>query len=195
MDAGLRLCFLALYGVGPAVALLALRRRRLSAVVAQYREDGWRWYIPPVLLPVEWLLPPALVLLGRGEIQAEWPGVRLLGLAVGLGGAAVLAWAALALGRFLVHEATVFQDHVLITSGPYHFVRHPVYSGYLALLLGSGLGLLNVGLLLIWPLSFLGILFQAGAEERLLESKFGEAYRHYAGRTGQLVPRLWARAG
>jgi protein-S-isoprenylcysteine O-methyltransferase Ste14 len=194
MHEGLRLCFLALYAVGPAVAMLALLRRRSGGSTAQSRVEGWRWYVPPLLLPVEWLLPPALLLLGLGEMQAGWIPVRLLGLVVGLSGAAVLVWASACLGRFLVHEAAVFQDHALITSGPYRFVRHPIYSGYLALLLGSALGMLNIWLLLLWPLSLLGILIQAGSEERLLGSKFGQAYRRYAGRTGQLVPRLWGGA-
>ncbi|HJZ59310.1 MAG TPA: hypothetical protein VKE74_30475, partial [Gemmataceae bacterium] len=62
----LRLCFLALYAVGPAVALVALRRRGSKAAACQCRVDGWRWYVPPLLLPLEWLLPPALILLGAG---------------------------------------------------------------------------------------------------------------------------------
>ena len=195
MHERLRLCFLALYAVGPAVALLALLRRGLKAPAAQYRMEGWRWYIPTVLLPVEWLLPPALIFLDVGEIHAGWLPVRLLGLAVALGGTMVLVWASAALGRFLVHEAAILQDHALVTSGPYRFLRHPIYAGYLALLLGSSLGLLNAWLLLLWPLSLLGILLQVGSEERLLSSKFGQAYRRYAGRTGQLVPRLWRGAG
>jgi protein-S-isoprenylcysteine O-methyltransferase Ste14 len=189
MHDGLRLFFLGLYAVGPAVAIRALLRRRTGASPAQSRVEGWRWYVPPLLLPAEWLLPPVLILLGYGEIEAGWIPVRLLGLAVALGGAAVLVWGAASLGRFLVHEAAILQEHSLITSGPYRFVRHPIYSGYLALLLGSGLGMMNVGLLLLWPLSLVGILIQVGSEERLLGSKFGPAYRHYAGRTGQLVPR------
>jgi protein-S-isoprenylcysteine O-methyltransferase Ste14 len=194
MHEPLRLCFLALYAVGPAVALLALLRRRLGPASPRRRVGGWRWYVPAVLLPAEWLLPPALILLGTGEMQAGWPAVRLLGLALGLAGAALLVWASAALGRFLVHEAAVFQDHTLITGGPYRFLRHPIYSGYLALLLGSGVGLLNVYLLLLWPLSLLGILVQARSEERLLELKFGPAYRRYAARTGRLLPRLGRRA-
>jgi protein-S-isoprenylcysteine O-methyltransferase Ste14 len=186
----LRLCFLTLYAVGPAVALLALLRRRLGAATVGYRVGGWRWYVPAVLLPAEWLLPPALILLGPGEVQAEWPPVRLLGLAVSLGGVALLVWASVVLGRFLVHEAAVFQDHALVTGGPYRSLRHPIYSGYLALLLGSGLGMLNVYLLLLWPFSLLGILIQVGSEERLLGLKFGPTYRRYAARTGRLVPRL-----
>jgi protein-S-isoprenylcysteine O-methyltransferase Ste14 len=191
---GLRLCFLALYAVGPAVALLALLWRRGSAMARQ-RVAGWRWYVPSALLPIEWGLPPALIFLGLGEIQTGWLAVRLLGFTVSLCGAALLVWAAAVLGRFLVHEAAVFQDHTLVMSGPYRFLRHPIYSGYLALLLGSCVGMLNVYLLLLWPLSLLGILVQAHSEERMLESKFGQAYRRYAGGTGQLIPRLWGGVG
>ncbi len=194
MHEELRFCFLALYAVGPAVALRALLRMRLKVSSSQYREEGWRWYIPRIMLPIEWLLPPSLILLGFGEIHAGWLAVRLLGFVVGLGGVTVLIWASIALGRFMVHEAAIFQDHVLITSGPYRFVRHPIYSGYLALLLGSGLGMLNVWLLLLWPLSLLGILIQAAAEEQLLKSRFGQVYQCYAGCTGRLVPRLSGRS-
>jgi len=176
------------------VATLALVQRRAGGSTVQARVEGWRWYVPAILLPFEWLLPPALLLLGLGELQARWDSVRFLGLVVGLCGAVVLVWASASLGSFMAHEAAIFQNHALITSGPYRFVRHPVYSGYLALLLGSGLGMLNVWLLLFWPLSLLGILVQAGSEERLLQSKFGQTYQDYAARTGQLVPRFWDSA-
>src|SRR5208282_1331123 len=119
MHEGLRLCFLVLYAVGPAVAMLALLRRRSGGSSARSRVAGWRRYVPPLMLPVEWLLPPVLLLLGLGEMQAGWIPLRLLGLAVGLGGAAVLVWASASLGRFLVHEAAILHDHALVTSGPY----------------------------------------------------------------------------
>ncbi len=189
MIQALRLCFLALYAVGPLVALLALSRRGCRASTAKCRVGGWRWYIPAILLPIEWLLPPAFILLELGEVQAGWLPVRCLGLVVSLCGALVLIWASTVLGRFLVHEASVLPDHVLIVRGPYRFLRHPIYAGYLALLLGSGLGMLNVWLLLLWPFSLFGILVQAGLEERLLGSKFGEVYQGYARRTGQFIPR------
>ena len=71
---------------------------------------------------------------------------------------------------------------------------HPVYAGYLAVLLGSGVGSLNVCLWLLWPVSLLGIRIQAAAEEQLLEQCFGQAYERYVRRTGRLVPRLWGQA-
>jgi protein-S-isoprenylcysteine O-methyltransferase Ste14 len=158
------------------------------------RIKGWRWYVPVVLLPLEWLLPPVLIALRIGEIEADWLPVRVVGLAVGVAGAVLLAWASVLLGRLLVHEAAVREDHALVESGPYRFVRHPVYAGYLALLLGSGVASLNVCLWLLWPVSLLGILIQAAAEEQLLRERFGEAYERYVRRTGRLIPRLWGRA-
>jgi protein-S-isoprenylcysteine O-methyltransferase Ste14 len=194
MSEGLRLSSLALFAVGPVVAGLALLCRGAKPSATLYRIKGWRWYVPIVLLPVEWLLPPALIAFRVGEIEAGWLPVRVVGLAVGLAGAALLVWAAVLLGRFMMHEAAVREDHSLIERGPYRFVRHPVYTGYLMLLLGSGVASLNVCLLLLWPVSLLGILIQAASEEQLLGKRFGQDYDRYARRIGRLLPRFWKRA-
>jgi protein-S-isoprenylcysteine O-methyltransferase Ste14 len=190
MSEALRLLSLALFAVGPVVAVLALLRRGLKPSATLYRIKGWRWYVPAVLLPAEWLLPPALIALRVGEIEAGWLPVRVVGSAVGVAGAALLVWASVVLGRLMVHEAAVREDHALIQNGPYRFVRHPVYTGYLALLLGSGVASLNVCLWLLWPVSLLGILIQADSEEQLLRERFGRDYERYVRRTGRLLPRF-----
>jgi protein-S-isoprenylcysteine O-methyltransferase Ste14 len=194
MSEGLRLSSLALFAVGPVVAVLALLCRVSRPSATLCRIKGWRWYVPMILLPVEWLLPPALIAFQVGQIEAGWLPVRVVGLAVGLAGAALLAWASVVLGRFLMHEAAVRADHDLVVRGPYRLIRHPVYTGYLALLLGSGVAALNVWLLLLWPVSLLGILIQAASEEQLLTAKFGQDYERYVGRVGRLVPCFWSRA-
>jgi len=194
MSEGLRLSSLGLFAVGPVVAVLALLRRGLKPSATLSRIKGWRWYVPVVLLPVEWLLPPALIAFRVGEIEAGWLPARVVGLVVGVTGAVLLVWASVLLGRFMMHEAAIREDHALIESGPYRFVRHPVYTGYLALLLGSGVASLNVCLLLLWPVSLLGILIQAASEDQLLGARFGRDYERYVGRIGRLVPRCWSRA-
>src|SRR5262249_46828794 len=153
MNEALRLSSLVLFAVGPVVAVLALLRRGFKPSPKSCRIKGWRWYVPAALLPVEWLLPPAMIALRIGEIERDWLPVRVAGLALGVAGAALLVWASVVLGRFLMHEAAVREDHALIASGPYRFVRHPVYTGYLALLLGCGVASLNACLLLLWPVS------------------------------------------
>jgi protein-S-isoprenylcysteine O-methyltransferase Ste14 len=194
MNEALRLSSLALFAVGPLVSVLALLRRRRKPSPTLSRIRSWRWYVPVVLLPVEWVLPPALIALRIGEIEASWLPVRIVGLVIGLTGVVLLVWACVLLGRFLIHEAAVREDHALIERGPYRFVRHPVYAGYLALLLGTGIASLNVCLLLIWPVSLLGIHIQAASEEQLLRARFGQDYERYVGRIGRLIPRFWRRA-
>jgi protein-S-isoprenylcysteine O-methyltransferase Ste14 len=190
MSEALRLSSLALFAVGPVVAVLALLRRRLKPAATLSRIRGWRWYVPVVLLPFEWMLPPVLIALRIREIEADWLPVRVVGLALCLAGAVLLVWASVLLGRLMIHEAAVREDHVLIESGPYRFVRHPVYAGYLALLLGSGVASLNVCVCLLWPVSLVGILIQAASEEQLLGERFGRDYQRYIRRTGRLVPRI-----
>jgi protein-S-isoprenylcysteine O-methyltransferase len=190
MNEFFRMSCIALFASGPMVAVLALLWRRRKPSATLYRIKGWRWYVPPVLLPVEWLLPPVLIAFRVGEIQADWTAVRMAGFAVALAGAMFLVWSAVVLGRFLTHEASVREDHNLVVSGPYRFIRHPVYTGYLALLLGSAIASLNVCLVLLWPFSLLGILIQAASEEQVLTARFGQEYERYASNTGRLAPRL-----
>src|SRR6266446_2675615 len=74
MSDALRLSSLALFAVGPVVAVLAPLGRGLKPSPTLARIRGWRWYVPVVLLPVEWLLPPALIALrvrrDRGGLDA-----------------------------------------------------------------------------------------------------------------------------
>jgi protein-S-isoprenylcysteine O-methyltransferase Ste14 len=112
-------------------------------------------------------------------------------LAVGVGGAGLLCCSAVVLGRFLIHEASVREDHHIVASGPYRSIRHPVYTGYLALLLGSSIASLNVSLLLLWPVSLLGILIQTASEEQIVRARFGQEYERYVSRTARLCPRFW----
>ena len=183
MAEALRLSSLALFAIGPVVAAMALLRRGIEPSPLRSRIRSWRWYVPAILLPAEWLLPPILIALRIGEMEAGWLPLRVAGLTVGLAGAVLLAWSSVVLGRFMMHEAAVREDHALIRNGPYRFIRHPVYAGYLALLLGSGVASLNICLWLLWPISLIGILIQAASEEQLLRERFGQEYERYARRT------------
>jgi protein-S-isoprenylcysteine O-methyltransferase Ste14 len=189
----LRMSALTLFAAGPAVALLAILRRRREPSLIHSRISGWRKYVPAVLLPLEWIVAPVLIAFRIGEIDAGWLPVRLFGLAGGLAGAAVLVWASAVLGRFMMHAAAVSENHALVERGPYRFVRHPVYAGYLALLLGSGLATLNVCVLLLWPVSLLGIVIQAASEEQLLQERLTQTYERYVRRTGRLFPCSFKR--
>lgn len=146
------------------------------------------------LLPVEWLVAPALIALRIGAIEVGWLPLRVVGLAVGPAGAGLLVWASTLQARLMIHKAAVREDHAHIDCGPFRFIRHPVYAGYLVPLPGSAVASLNVCVLVLWPLSLLGILMQVATEEQVPVERFGKAYERYVRQTGRLVPRFWGQA-
>ena len=104
--------------------------------------------------------------------------------------AAVLAWTAVRhLGRqFRVH-AGLYEDHQLVTSGPYAIVRHPIYSSLLAILAST------LFLFTTWQWALISLaLFIAGTEIRvhtedgLLASRFGDRFLEYKKRVPAYLP-------
>jgi len=85
---------------------------------------------------------------------------------------------------------TVKQEHQLRTSGPYAITRHPIYSGLLGMLLGSGL-LLGAGRWILYcPIYLVLLQFKIHTEERLMLAEFPDDYPRYRQRVQQLVPGL-----
>lgn len=192
MHEALRLYFLTFYVVGIVVLIIRVVFASVPLTKVEKQPQGVLRYLPVILISVNWMLPPSAIFLRLGEIGADWDALRVLGFLLSLYAAVMLLWASNALGRFLVPRAVIFHDHTLVTSGPYHFVRHPIYSGVLALWLGTALAMLNLLLLLVWPAAMVGVSIQARLEEELLRAKFGPTYESYAQATSRLLPRFWS---
>jgi protein-S-isoprenylcysteine O-methyltransferase Ste14 len=77
----------------------------------------------------------------------------------------------------------------LVTSGPYRLVRHPIYSGLLAGLLGTALVTNLIGLIIAAILTAY-FYYCASVEERDLTATFPTAYPAYQARTKMLIPFL-----
>ena len=105
--------------------------------------------------------------------------------------AATALWARATLGTNWSGTVTFKQDHDLITSGPYAFVRHPIYTGMLLMLLGTaiinghaiGFGVLAFVTLSLW--------LKAREEEKMMIKHFPDAYPAYKARVRALVPFLF----
>lgn len=145
------------------------------------------------------LLYPILVVIAPGWAYDGWlnwsSGIDPLLQGIGLGlwavGMAVVVWAARVLGRYLsVDGVTV--DHELVTSGPYRYVRHPVYGSFTAIAAGVSLVFRSYLLAAVAVLWVVATAWWAAAEEGLLASPegLGDAYPRYAERTGRFLPRL-----
>jgi protein-S-isoprenylcysteine O-methyltransferase Ste14 len=105
-------------------------------------------------------------------------------------GLLIAVWARVILGRNWSNVVTVKVDHELIQTGPYRWVRHPIYTGLLLALAGSALAQnLRIDLAVL-PLAFLGFWIKLRREEDWMHQQFGVAYEAYCARTSRLVPFL-----
>ena len=79
------------------------------------------------------------------------------------------------------------EDPELVTSGPYHLVRHPIYTGILVAGVGTAVALSWTWLIAV-VLAGIYFIYSATVEERYMAKKFPEAYPAYKRSTRMLVP-------
>jgi len=107
-------------------------------------------------------------------------------------GSVLFIWARRTLGQFYSGHVSVIEGQPLVQSGPYHFIRHPAYAGYLLIAMGLALGYSSLtGLVAIVTLLLPSLLYRMNVEEKLLFEHFGEVYRRYRNRTKRLIPGIW----
>jgi protein-S-isoprenylcysteine O-methyltransferase Ste14 len=75
----------------------------------------------------------------------------------------------------------------LVTSGPYHLVRHPIYSGILVAGIGTAVALSWVWLIAV-IVAAIYFIYSATVEERYMASQFPDVYPRYKRSTKMLVP-------
>jgi len=116
--------------------------------------------------------------------------ISWIGIAFTSFGVLLAIWARYCLGQYWSAQVTLKQGHQLIRSGPYRFIRHPIYTGMLLGATGTALGVGEWRGVLAVVLIYLAHSRKAMREESLLASEFGEEYESYRRSTGFLLPRL-----
>jgi protein-S-isoprenylcysteine O-methyltransferase Ste14 len=121
--------------------------------------------------PHSWQVALAIVLFLVGALTS-WTGAR-------------------ALGRQWRIDAGLSADHELVRSGPYRFVRHPIYTSMLCVLLATGLIVTPLPLfILAIVVFFIGTEIRVRIEDKLLGSQFGEHFVEYQKRVPAYIPFL-----
>ncbi len=152
-------------------------RSRRSHVVLLYAA----FFLSAISIPgLDWKLP-----LGAG--YTVW-----LGVAVQYASLALAVWARRHLAAHWSGEITIKTDHVLIQSGPYRWIRHPIYTAVLGMFLGSSLVSERVLAIVGFAVACYAYVRKIHLEERNLEAAFGEAYEVYRTHTGVLIPKMTA---
>jgi protein-S-isoprenylcysteine O-methyltransferase Ste14 len=119
--------------------------------------------------------------------------LRWVGVALGATIVPTVYWVLSTLGSNVSETVLTKEGHELVTSGPYRWVRHPLYGTGIALFLSIGLMAANAFLLLWTVVALLAVLLVVvPREEAALLQVFGQEYKNYQSCTGSLLPRLWA---
>ena len=123
--------------------------------------------------------------------QVELPvWLRLSGAALGVVTDGLIYWVFSSLGNNVSPTVVTRRGHKLVTSGPYRWVRHPLYTvGFLSYIAFALLAAnWYVAILSVVALFLLSL--RVPAEEEALIARNGDAYLDYAKRTGRFIPKL-----
>jgi protein-S-isoprenylcysteine O-methyltransferase Ste14 len=155
------------------ISLVAIALQGVGLAIA------WNWHgetpIPlmPVSHPAQWAFALTAVVLAFASVLFGVAAIRVLGK----------QWSLV---------AKVVEGHLLIRSGPYRIVRHPIYLTMMGLLIATGIAFgtpfgigLGVGVYLY------GTWLRVRFEERLLFAKFGDSYAQYAQEVPAILPAPW----
>jgi protein-S-isoprenylcysteine O-methyltransferase Ste14 len=122
------------------------------------------------LYPPAWLLPCISV-----------------GLALNILGFCICIWAVVSLGRSF---GLFIEVRTVVIRGAYRWVRHPIYFGYLFLMLGFAMENFNLAFCILLPIHIVLLLYRARLEEKRLAESSAE-YRDYQKRTGFIFPKFF----
>jgi len=124
------------------------------------------------------------------SLEPLGPSWAALGVVVAALGVALAIWARVYLGRNWGMPMTLREEPELVTTGPYRYIRHPIYSGMLLALLGSAFADS-----LFWLLPLAGaciyFVYSSFAEDRHMAELFPSTYPAYKARTKMLIPFIF----
>jgi protein-S-isoprenylcysteine O-methyltransferase Ste14 len=187
--AGVILCWFVFAGIfllrkRPPEALEAKRDRFATlGIVLQMCAYFLVWFQPPRRS----FLPPVAALSGILGIVFS-----VCTVALAVGSAWLIGTAVQTLGKQWAVPARLVEGHKLITVGPYGYVRNPIYTGMLGMLIATGLAMEHwIALVVAVVLFMVGLVIRVRTEEKLLRAAFGEEFEDYARRVPAVAPGIY----
>lgn len=122
--------------------------------------------------------------IGTGRAVAFWLGVLFM-----YGGIILRLYAVFTLGAYFTTAVATVGEQPVVSRGPYRYIRHPSYTGFLLVLVGFGLCFGNwLSPVVMVGVALIGFSYRIRVEERILQEQLGQPYQAYMGRTKRLVP-------
>jgi len=144
--------------------------------------------VPLFLGPVAYVVSPASMAWASIDLPSPF---RWMGVVFGALTIPAARWVFRSLGRNVSETVLTKTHHELVSTGPYRWVRHPLYLTGIALFLSIGLMAANWFILTFAALAAVLIRIAViPVEEQELVRKFGDGYLRYSDGTGRLLPRV-----
>lgn len=106
-------------------------------------------------------------------------------------GLALSIWARRVLGGNWSGSITLKEGHELVTEGPYRWVRHPIYSGVLLMIFGTGFASGRIQGLVAFAIALISLCLKSRVEERWMQSEFSNYYDDYKRDSWALIPLVF----
>jgi protein-S-isoprenylcysteine O-methyltransferase Ste14 len=102
------------------------------------------------------------------------------------------SWSVRKLGKLFRSKIVIQENHKLITTGPYKYLRNPSYTGVILTLIGFGIGIGNwLSLICLFIIALISFVRRVSFENQALLRKFGNEYKDYQKKTWSLIPFIW----
>jgi protein-S-isoprenylcysteine O-methyltransferase Ste14 len=132
---------------------------------------------------------PSFGVLNR-RFVAWHPAVFAVAAALTWIGIAFAIWARHHIGKYWSGSVSLRAGHELIRTGPYARIRHPIYTGILLALAGTGIAVGRYRALVAFAIILLSLIWKSKREEALLANQFGAAFEEHRRRTGFFLPKF-----
>ena len=158
------------------------------------RQEGW--LILLTLRPLALAFMAGLVLFLIEPSWMAWASFHLPNLArwtgavFGVIAGGLLIWTFRSLGHNLTDTVVTRRNAILVTHGPYRWVRHPFYLAFAMAVIANTLITASGFLAITGTAAFLAIVARTSIEEKKLIDRFGRDYVSYMRRTGRFLPRI-----
>jgi protein-S-isoprenylcysteine O-methyltransferase Ste14 len=185
----LGISFLILLGIRLTIQSKVLKEERVITENKLSLVSGSIAALTSLIFGAEYLFFPGTF---RFSYMLEYPlWLRWLGVVILIIGLIIFFLAHYHLGRNFYSLVAVKEEQKLVTSGPYRWIRHPIYTGYILTYLAGGL-VASKQVLTFVPVIFFSLMIinRIPREEAVMREEFGQDYLDLEACTGRLLPEL-----
>jgi protein-S-isoprenylcysteine O-methyltransferase Ste14 len=176
-------------------AVFIFRRKPPQAENTEARRDRFAFvgiFLQMCGYALVWFQPPHAPFLPPVFTPGWQIGLSVFTTALAVASVWLVAAAVRTLGKQWAVAARLVEGHRLITAGPYAYVRNPIYTGMLGMLIATGLATEHfVALGVAFVLFMVGLIIRVRTEEKLLRSAFGAEFEEYARRVSAVIPGIY----